>query len=52
MAVKGVKISIIELFDLYRIFYKQPSDREDTREHLKQLSINNESVVFIALEKR
>ncbi|WP_066062863.1 GNAT family N-acetyltransferase [Neobacillus soli] len=42
--------SLIELFDLYRVFYEQTSDMEAAREFLKARLINEESVVFFAKE--
>ncbi|MFB4162822.1 GNAT family N-acetyltransferase [Alteribacillus sp. JSM 102045] len=43
--------SLTELFDLYRLFYEQSSDREGAREYLKERMKNKESAVFIAYEK-
>ncbi|MBV7506593.1 GNAT family N-acetyltransferase [Bacillus sp. sid0103] len=42
--------SLTELFDLYRIFYEQESDREGAREFLKARLVNDESVVFLAVD--
>ncbi|WP_312473111.1 GNAT family N-acetyltransferase [Neobacillus sp.] len=42
--------SLTELFDLYRIFYEQPSDMEGAKEFLKARFANKESVVFIAYD--
>ena len=41
--------SLTELFDLYRVFYKQKSDVDSAREFLTERIMNEESVVFIAL---
>lgn len=41
--------SLSELFDLYRVFYKQKSDVESAKRFLTERIINEESVVFIAL---
>jgi ribosomal protein S18 acetylase RimI-like enzyme len=42
--------SLTELFDLYRVFYEQPSNQGEAREFLKARIMNDESVVFIALD--
>lgn len=42
--------SLTELFDLYRLFYKQESDIKGAREFLEQRLIKNESVIFIAYD--
>ena len=42
--------SLTELFDFYRIFYKQASDLEGAREFLEERLSKNESVIFIAYE--
>ncbi|MEH7306333.1 GNAT family N-acetyltransferase [Neobacillus drentensis] len=42
--------SLTELFDLYRIFYEQESDREGAREFLKARLVNDESVVFLTVD--
>ncbi|MFL6558485.1 MAG: GNAT family N-acetyltransferase [Bacillus sp. (in: firmicutes)] len=42
--------SLTELFDLYRVFYEQPSDVQSAREFLKARLMNEESVVFLAIE--
>lgn len=41
--------SLSELFDLYRVFYKQKSNVESAKRFLTERIINEESVVFIAL---
>jgi ribosomal protein S18 acetylase RimI-like enzyme len=41
---------VIELFDKYRIFYKQPSDLNIAKEFITARLNNNESVIFVALE--
>lgn len=43
--------SVMELFDLYRMFYEQESDLEGAREFLKSRLVNEESVVFLAVEE-
>lgn len=42
--------SLTQLFDLYRIFYKQKSDLKGAREFLEDRFIKNESVIFIAYD--
>ena len=42
--------SLTELFDFYRLFYKQESDLKGAREFLKERLTKNESVIFIAYE--
>lgn len=37
-----------ELFDLYRIFYRQKSDLEKGKEFLKERILNGESDIFLA----
>ena len=37
------------LFDQYRIFYKQESDREGAKQFLTERMQKNESVIFVAL---
>jgi ribosomal protein S18 acetylase RimI-like enzyme len=41
-----------ELFDQYRVFYQQPSDRALAKRFLHQRLSNNESVVFAALDNQ
>lgn len=41
--------SVIELFDKYRIFYKQPSDIGLAESFLRERLSNNESVIFLAI---
>ncbi|MDQ1004665.1 ribosomal protein S18 acetylase RimI-like enzyme [Neobacillus niacini] len=43
--------SLTELFDSYRVFYKQESDIEGARAFLKERLINEDSVVFIAFDE-
>jgi ribosomal protein S18 acetylase RimI-like enzyme len=43
--------SLTELFDSYRVFYKQESDLEGARAFLKDRLINEDSVVFIAYDE-
>ncbi|MFP5109913.1 GNAT family N-acetyltransferase [Neobacillus sp. C211] len=42
--------SLSVLFDLYRVFYEQTSDLEGAREFLKARILNDESVVFMAVD--
>ncbi len=39
-----------ELFDKYRVFYGQPSDRGLAKQFLQHRLMNNESVIFVALD--
>lgn len=41
---------IVPLFDAYRVFYKQDSDKEQARSFIQERMDNNESVIFIALQ--
>lgn len=41
---------VTELFDLYRIFYKQDSNINGAREFIKERLTNEDSVIFIALD--
>ena len=42
--------ALTELFDLYRLFYQQPSDMDGARTFLNDRLSNEESVVFIAFD--
>ncbi|KGM45767.1 GNAT family N-acetyltransferase [Neobacillus niacini] len=42
--------SLAELFDSYRIFYKQESNLEGAVSFLKERLVNEESVIFLAYE--
>ncbi|WP_318614545.1 GNAT family N-acetyltransferase [Sporosarcina sp. YIM B06819] len=42
--------ALTELFDLYRLFYQQPSDSEGARAFLHDRLSNEESIVFIAFD--
>ncbi|MFB3162207.1 GNAT family N-acetyltransferase [Neobacillus sp. 179-J 1A1 HS] len=42
---------LTELFDSYRVFYKQESDFQGAREFLKERFINEDSVLFIAYDE-
>lgn len=42
---------LTELFDLYRVFYKQASDPNAAASFLQARFHNNDSVIFIAFEK-
>lgn len=39
---------VVELFDKYRVFYKQPSDLIIAENFIKERLDNNESVIFVA----
>jgi ribosomal protein S18 acetylase RimI-like enzyme len=41
---------VIDLFNEYRIFYKQPSDKNLARDFINQRLSQNESVIFAAFE--
>nr|WP_263323441.1 GNAT family N-acetyltransferase [Neobacillus sp. Marseille-Q6967] len=43
--------ALTELFDLYRIFYKQESDLQGARNFIKDRIENGESVIFIAKDE-
>ncbi|NWQ43193.1 GNAT family N-acetyltransferase [Bacillus sp. EB106-08-02-XG196] len=43
--------SLTELFDSYRVFYKQDSDIEAAKSFLKERLLNEDSVVFIAYDE-
>lgn len=42
---------LTELFDSYRVFYKQESDFEGAKVFLKERLVNEDSVVFIAYDE-
>jgi ribosomal protein S18 acetylase RimI-like enzyme len=42
---------LTELFDMYRVFYKQKSDLKAAREFLKERIINKESVIYMAFDE-
>lgn len=42
---------VLPLFDEYRVFYKQASDSEGARKFLLERFLNEESVIFLALDK-
>lgn len=52
MNIKNISIEqlddLVILFDLYMVFYKQPSAPDNYRKYLKERLINNEASVFIA----
>lgn len=48
-ATKDNLEQIIPLFDQYRIFYSQPSNKKGAREFLEARFDNSESTIFIAL---
>lgn len=39
-----------QLFDDYRVFYKQPSDLKACKEFLKERILNKESIIFVATD--
>jgi hypothetical protein len=39
---------VVEMFDKYRIFYKQPSDLQLAEKYLKERLENNQAHIFIA----
>lgn len=41
---------VVDLFDQYRVFYNQPSNKKLADNYLEQRLENNESVIFVALE--
>ncbi|MGB5668364.1 MAG: GNAT family N-acetyltransferase [Maribacter sp.] len=45
---KGNLDQIVPLFDQYRIFYQQKSDKEAARAFLKERIDNDESILFLA----
>lgn len=54
MVVKRINLSeahfVIGLFDKYRVFYKKDSDIDLADRFIKTRLVNNESVIFVALE--
>jgi len=54
MEIKRIGITeanlVFELFDKYRQFYKQPSDRILAETFINQRLSNNESVIFVAID--
>ncbi len=52
MNIKNISIKelddLVELFDQYMVFYKQPSAPDKYRKYLNKRLINNEASVFIA----
>ncbi|KAB2334713.1 GNAT family N-acetyltransferase [Cytobacillus depressus] len=42
--------SVAELFDLYRIFYKQKSDIDGAKDFIKERLTSEDSVIFIAFD--
>jgi ribosomal protein S18 acetylase RimI-like enzyme len=43
---------VIDLFDQYRVFYKQPSNKQLADDFIKERLENNESIIFVALEQK
>jgi ribosomal protein S18 acetylase RimI-like enzyme len=41
---------VTDMFNKYRIFYKQPSDIELARQYLKDRLTNNEAQIFVAID--
>lgn len=54
MNIKRINIDeadhVIELFDQYRVFYKQPSDIVLASAFIRERLANNESVIFVAFD--
>lgn len=44
-------INLVDLFDLYRVFYQKCSDKEGAAKFLSTRIIQDESVIFIAYEQ-
>lgn len=42
---------VFDLFNKYRVFYKQPSDIEIAKKFIRDRLDNNESVIFVALSE-
>ncbi|WP_295772566.1 GNAT family N-acetyltransferase [uncultured Mucilaginibacter sp.] len=55
MKIKRIDIDevnlVSDLFDQYRVFYKQPSDKAASTSFLSQRLSNKESVIFVALNE-
>ncbi|MEO8406553.1 MAG: GNAT family N-acetyltransferase [Chitinophagaceae bacterium] len=43
---------VVNLFDKYRIFYKKSPDIDLARNFIRERLANNESIIFVALEKQ
>jgi ribosomal protein S18 acetylase RimI-like enzyme len=43
---------VFDLFDKYRVFYKQQSDIEIAKQFIQERLDNNESVIFVALDTK
>jgi ribosomal protein S18 acetylase RimI-like enzyme len=43
---------VADMFDKYRIFYKQPSDIELAKQYLKNRLANNEAQIFVAFDSK
>ncbi|RZK38640.1 MAG: GNAT family N-acetyltransferase [Pedobacter sp.] len=43
---------VADMFNKYRIFYKQPSNLELAKQYLKERLENNEAVIFMAFDNR
>ena len=43
---------VSNLFNLYRMFYQQPSDLEGAKTYIKKRIENNESVIFVVKDKQ
>lgn len=56
MEIKELKISeshhVVDLFDKYRMFYEQPSDKKLAKAFIEERLKNKESVIFVAFEKQ
>lgn len=55
MKIKKAELSDLEilapLFDAYRVFYQQPSDLGRAQAFLKERLINQDSIIFLALDE-
>lgn len=43
--------ALVELFDLYRVFYEQSSDLSGAKEFIKERLHNEDSVIFLAYDE-
>ena len=43
---------LVPLFDGYRVFYKQTSDKKNAKHFLKNRLINEDSIIFIAFDEQ
>ncbi|OEH92713.1 GNAT family N-acetyltransferase [Bacillus solimangrovi] len=40
-----------ELFDLYRVYFRQPSDQAGASNYLKERIVNEQSVIYVAFDE-